>query len=197
MKRMEIAAFAFLFVGAGLVPAAAATKWNPVSDPHAISWIATDGSGAAIKGACSSFTADISFDPGDLADASVRVEIDTASCKTGEDQKDSYLPQKPWFDVSAYPKAVFTATKFTHEKGDDYVANGDLTLKGVSLPVTLPFTLELKGDTAHVTGQTVINRLNFGIGSGEMATSQVAGPNVTVNIDLRAARANGAEGTMQ
>ena len=65
------------------------------------------------------------------------------------------------------------------------------------MPVTLPFTLELKGDTAHVTGQTVINRLNFGIGSGEMATSQVAGPNVTVNIDLRAARANGAEGTMQ
>lgn len=193
MKRMKIAVIALLLAGSGLSPAAAATKWDPIADPQTISWIATDGSGAAVTGACADFTSDIAFDPDDLANAGVRVEIDTASCKTGEEEKDTYLPQETWFDVAGYPVAVFSATKFSHESGNDYVANGTLTLKGVSLPVTLPFTLELKGDAAHVTGKTVINRLNFGIGSGQMATSQVAGPNVTVMIDLHATRAKGGE----
>ena len=193
MNRMAIAVFALLLAGTCVWPATAATRWNPVSDPQTISWVATDGSGTAIKGACAAFTSDIAFDPDDLANASVRVEIDTASCKTGEEEKDTYLPQATWFDVASYPVAVFSATSFSHENGNDYVADGTLTLKGVSLPVKLPFALEIKGDTAHVTGKTVINRLNFGIGSGQMATSQVAGPNVTVAIDLRATRAKSGE----
>lgn len=193
MKRIAIVAFALLLAGTGAWPAIAATRWSPVFDPQAISWIATDGSGTAIKGACTQFTSDIAFDPDDLANARVRVEIDTASCRTGEEEKDAYLPQETWFDVASYPVAVFSATSFSHENGNDYVADGTLTLKGVSLPVKLPFALEIKGDTAHVTGKTVINRLNFGIGSGQMATSQVAGPNVTVAIDLRATRAKGME----
>ena len=92
MNRMAIAVFALLLAGTCVWPATAATRWNPVSDPQTISWVATDGSGTAIKGACAAFTSDIAFDPDDLANASVRVEIDTASCKTGEEEKDTYLP---------------------------------------------------------------------------------------------------------
>ena len=193
MRLIVTAASAFLFAAMMAASASAATKWNAVPDPNAISWVATDGSGSKIDGRCTKFNSDIAFDPDDLGHSHVRVEIDMASCRTGEAQKDTYLPQQAWFDIATFPVAVFQADSFKHEGGDKYVANGTLTLKGVSMPVALPFTLDRQGDTAHVTGETVISRLSFGVGNGDMASGQVAGPNVTIKIDLKAKSAGEAQ----
>ena len=193
MRLIGTAASAFLFAAIMASSASAVTVWNSIPDPNAISWVATDGSGSKIDGTCAKFNSDISFDPDDLGHSHVRVEIDMASCQTGEVQKDTYLPQQPWFDIATFPVAVFQAKSFKHEGGDKYVANGELTLKGVSMPIVLPFTLDRQGDTAHVTGETVVNRLNFGVGSGDMASAQVAGPNVTIKIDLKAKSAGASQ----
>ncbi len=169
-------------------PALAFTEWKAVPDPHAITWTGTQGANA-VSGGCTDFNADIVFDPADLATASVIVRIDTSTCRTGDAQKDAYLPQDVWFDVAGFPRAIFEARHFEHVSGDDYIANGTLSLKGITKPVSLPFTLTISGDTAHVVGTTTLQRLVFGIGEGsQLSAPTVAGPDVIVKIDLKATR---------
>lgn len=174
---------------AGLAtPALAVTEWQAVPDPQTITWSGTEANGP-LSGACSKFDADIKFDPTDLATAHVRVRIDTSNCLTGDTQKDTYLPQGAWFDVAAFPDAIFEARKFRRLDGDSYIADGSLTLKGITKDVTLPFALTIDGDTAHVTGETTLQRLAFGVGdSPQLAVPTVAGLDVLVKIDLKATR---------
>jgi polyisoprenoid-binding protein YceI len=170
-------------------PALAATKWAATPDPEAIAWSGRQGENAeAFTGHCANFAADIAFDPAALAASAVTVTIDMASCATGEAKKDQYLPMEGWFNVAGYPKAVFEAKHFRHAGGNKYVADGTLTLKGITKPVTLPFTLDITGDKAHVVGETVLQRLDFGVGGGQLSGSAVAAPDVKVAIDLHAVK---------
>jgi polyisoprenoid-binding protein YceI len=171
------------------VPAVAATKWSASPDPKAIAWSGAEGqNAAAFTGHCANFVADIAFDPAALETSAVKVTIDMASCTTGETKKDQYLPMEGWFDVAGYPKAVFEAKSFRHTGGNKYVADGTLTLKGMTKPVTLPFTLDIEGNKAHVVGETVLQRLDFGVGGGQLASSAVAALDVKVAIDLHAVK---------
>ena len=185
MIRVSVLAAALAIAA---TPALAVTQWVAQPDPHAISWEGTQG-GNALAGHCEKFTADIAFDPAALATSAVKVTIDTSACKTGDEQKDEYLPQQGWFNVSAFPNAIFEARSFRHEGGDKYVADGTLTLKGVTKKVELPFTLKIEGDTAHVVGETSLQRLAFGVGDGpQLSSPDVAGLDVKVKIDLSATK---------
>lgn len=66
----------------------------------------------------------------------VRVEVDVASLNTGSAQRDGHLKSADFFDVENHPKAVFTLTRFVRN-GDNVTAEGDLTVRGVTRPVTL------------------------------------------------------------
>jgi polyisoprenoid-binding protein YceI len=187
MIRCAILAAASILLSPAI--AAAVPLWTVERDAQAISWTGTQGAAGSFSGHCALFDAVIAFDPGDLAHSSVKVTIDAASCLTGDTQKDTYLPQEGWFNVAAFPKAVFEAHRFRHEGANRYVAEGALTLKGVTQPVNLPFTLDLAGDRAHVMGETTLQRLAFGVGEGDQLSSpDVAGPDVHVRIDIRALR---------
>ena len=50
--------------------------------------------------------------------------------------------------------------------GEGYEAVGEMTLKGVTRPLTLPFTLQIDGDTAEAEASFTIDRTRFGVGSG-------------------------------
>jgi len=185
MIRIVVALFASLILTS---PGFAASRWQVVPDAKTIAWQATQG-GGVFQGTCSVFNADVTFDPADLETSSVSVEIDMAKCLTGDKLKDSYLPQVPWFNVADFPHATFRAKHFRHIKGDAYVADGSLTLKGVTKPVSLPFTLSMEGPIAHVVGDTTLERLAFGVGSGpQLSAPSVAGPDVLIKIDLKATR---------
>ena len=189
MTRMMIRFLASVtFVLLAAFPAHAITRWQAVPDPQTITWTVMQG-GSELKGACSTFDSDIVFDPQDMTGAQVTVTIDTGSCRTGDSEKDTYLPQNVWFDVAGFPRATFDARSFEHLGGEQYVAHGKLTLKGVTQPLDLPFTLVISGDEAHVTGEAVLPRLDFGIGSGpQFSAASVVGLDVTVKIDLKAKR---------
>jgi len=173
---------------ANALPALAVTGWVADETPGTITWEGTDGGGTAFSGRCTAFIADIAFDTEALDASSVTVAIDMMSCLTGEAQKDEYLPAEGWFNVADYPKAVFEAKTFRHEGGNRYLAEGTLTLRGETNPVTLPFALDIDGGKAHVTGETVLNRLDFGVGAGQLASPEVAAPEVTVRINLTATK---------
>ena len=146
-------------------------------------------SGEAFSGSFGKWDSVIRFDPKNLAGSSVTTTIDMTSAVTGDEDRDESLPTAQWFAASTYAKATFAATKFKTLGGNRYQADGTLTLRGVSKPVSLPFTLTINGDVARMTSSINLNRLAFGVGTGEWASTTVVPANVRVDISLTARRA--------
>ena len=135
-----------------------------------------------------SWKTDIDFDPADLAHARAAVSIDMASEASDADELDSGLRGVFGFEVSKFPTAQFLATSFTHKSGNDYVATGRLSLKGVTKDVTLPFTLTIQGNQAHMKGSAVVIRTDYGIGQGTWSAPSPVAHEVTVTIDITATK---------
>jgi polyisoprenoid-binding protein YceI len=110
------------------------------------------------------WSARISFDPAKLENASASISIATSSAKTGDSYYDLTLPSEDWLDVASHPAATFVSTAFRQTGAGTYEVNGNLTIRGVSRPVTFPFELKSNGRDAKMTTALSINRLDFGIG---------------------------------
>ena len=138
-------AFAAVALGAGLFAAQAFAAPPSWTVDHAASNLGFKSSfnGMDFEGRFKRWDAQIAFDPKDLAGSRVNATIDMASATTGDSSRDSSLPSDDWFATNQYPKATFTAAGFKSLGGDRYEANGTLTIRGVSKPVALPFTLSL------------------------------------------------------
>jgi len=130
--------------------------------------------------------ADISFDPADLAHADVTVDL--GSEVSDEPEFDEGLRGPLGFQTSQFPSARFVTTAFTHKAGNDYVATGKLSLKGVTREVTLPFTLTIQGNQAHLKGSAVVIRTEYAVGTGTWAAPSPVAHEVTVNIDIVATK---------
>jgi polyisoprenoid-binding protein YceI len=145
--------------------------------------------GEAFSGAFRRWDADIRFDPSNLADSSVTATIDVASAATGNPDRDQALPTDTFLDAPAFPRATFVAHGFTALGPGRYQASGVLTLRGVSKPLVLPFTLAIQGAQARMAGQVAINRLAFGVGQGEFKATSAIPAAVTVSVAILARRA--------
>ena len=145
-------------------------------------------SGQAFTGTFRHWDAVIHFDPKDLAQSDVTATIDIASAATGSKDGDAELPDQDWFWTSHFPRATFTAHGFAPAGPGRYVANGTISIRGVSKPLTLPFTLAITGPVAKMHADVSLNRLVFGVGQGEWAATDTVPANVAVHIDLTARR---------
>lgn len=145
-------------------------------------------SGEPFEGRFGRWDAQIQFDPAQLAASKAVVTVDIASATTGDGTKDEYLPSDDWFSTRKFPTATFATRAIKSLGGNRYQAEGDLTLKGVSRPVTLPFTLAINGDVARMNGQVSLNRTVFGVGQGEFKSAETVPFDVVVVVDLTARR---------
>jgi cytochrome b561/polyisoprenoid-binding protein YceI len=145
--------------------------------------------GARNQGRFQSFTA--SFNP---AAGRLSVVIDMRSLTTGDSQRDGLLGGSGFFDVAQYPQSRFTATRI-EMTGGRYEAIGSLTLRGVTRPMTIPFTWRtatVQGrPVGYLSGQTVLRRLDFGVGQGQWHSTSWIGNDVTVSYSLVMAPASG------
>ncbi|CAN5122480.1 YceI family protein [soil metagenome] len=124
---------------------------------------------------------------------SVTAEIDVTSVNTGNEQRDAHLLAGDFFDAEKYPTATFTATG-VESSGDDYVLNGDFTVKGVTKPITL--ALEFNGvnpgmghgEVAGFEASVVLNRKDFGIDIDMPLETggAVVGDKVTITLEIEA-----------
>jgi polyisoprenoid-binding protein YceI len=69
--------------------------------------------------------------------SSVSVEVDAASVTTGNEQRDAHLHSSDFFEVQAHPKMTFRSTAFRPTGGTAFELEGDLSIRGVTRPVTL------------------------------------------------------------
>ncbi|MEO9130300.1 MAG: YceI family protein [Sphingomonas sp.] len=141
-----------------------------------------------VNGRFGKWKAAILFGPEALDTSSVSVTIDMASATTGVADTESALPGTDWFSVAGHPTATFKATRFRHLAGNRYEASGTLSLRGVSRPLKLPFTLSIAGDVATMTGTATIDRTVFGVGQGEWTATSDLPAAVTVSVAIKADR---------
>jgi polyisoprenoid-binding protein YceI len=146
--------------------------------------------GQTFTGTFRRWSAQIAFDPKALGASKAVVTINVASAATGDADRDQALPTDDWLASSKFAQATFVTRDFRDLGGGKYAADGDLTIRGVKKPVTLPFTLAISGDTAKMSGAMVLNRTAFGVGQGQWKTGEVVDTKVTVNVALTAHRAH-------
>jgi polyisoprenoid-binding protein YceI len=186
MKRFA-ATGAIVFLTVAASPAWAA-RWNVDYAKSHIAFV-VDWSGQPLKGEFKNWKADIDFDSTDLSHARADVTIQTSSASTGDNEIDGALQGDLGFGTAAFPAARFQTAAITAKGQNRYEAAGQLTIKGVSRPLALPFTLTFSGNGAHMVGTTHLLRTDFNVGGGEYAKDKPVSHDVTVSIDLRAAKA--------
>jgi polyisoprenoid-binding protein YceI len=180
---VAIAAGLSLIASAAL--AQTAPKWA-VDPDHSQLVFESSAEGAAFEGRFQTWDADIHFDPKQLAQSKVVVTVDTGSAVTGDSSRDQSAHSSDWFSSAVFPKATFSANSFKDLGSGKYEADGDLTIRGVSKPVSLPFTLSINGDQATMTGETSLDRTLFGVGQGEYGGPDIVPVDVTVKVSIQA-----------
>ena len=124
---------------------------------------------------------------------SVTAEIAVASINTGNEQRDAHIKSADFFEVEKYPTATFTSTG-VRANGDDYVLDGEFTLKGVTKPVSLALEFNGvnpgmgQGEVAGFEASVVLNRKDFGVDLDlPLETGgTVVGDKVTITLDIEA-----------
>ena len=142
--------------------------------------------GAATTGSFGRFTADIDFTATRSPGGRFDVRIEMASADTLDKERNDQLRTTDLFNVAQFPQARYMATQFT-AKGEGFEAQGQLTLRGVTLNVPLAFTFQpsANGRTAALTGATTIKRLAFGVGQGEWKSTEWISDDVQVSFTLQ------------
>ena len=118
------------------------------------------------------FTGTVNYDAADPSKSTVQFTAKMTSVDTGVAGRDNHLRTKDFFEVETHPEMTFKSTSVT-KKGKGWVLNGDLTMKGVTKPVSIPFDVtgfipagERSGAKIGITGEATINRRDFGVTYG-------------------------------
>ena len=130
------------------------------------------------------FEPSIKFDPAHPETTRIDVTIDLASADSAQEERDSALLTPEWFDVAKFPQANFAASAATAKADGSFDAKAKLSLRGVSRDMAFPFTWTREGDRAHLRAQVTLDRLAFGLGSGEWADAEWVGHSVVVDVDV-------------
>jgi polyisoprenoid-binding protein YceI len=121
---------------------------------------------STVHGRFTDVSGTILFDEKVPENSSVTAVIKTASVNTDNATRDKHLNTPEFFDTAKYPEMKFQSTSVRKVGGDKYVAVGNLTIRDVSKPVEIPFTLSagkgMKGEARlGVEGTFEVNRFDY------------------------------------
>lgn len=145
---------------------------------------------AWVEGRFKDFEGTIHYDDKDVTKSSVEFTAKAASIDTGVEARDKHLRTADFFEVEKYPTLSFKSTRVERKGKDAYVLHGDLTMKGVTKAVQLPFKLagavkDQRGNTRFgVEAQAALNRRDFGINFGNALPEGGLNVGNEVNITL-------------
>ena len=122
-----------------------------------------------VKGHFDRFNSELDINPEDLSGGSIQFEVEIASINTNNEDRDNHLRSADFFDAETHPTMKFVATDIKNVDDDEYKITGDLSIRGVTKPVT--FDAEYNGKGTNPWGVEVvafeadgkINRKDFGL----------------------------------
>ena len=122
-----------------------------------------------VRGRFSDFEGTIDYNESDPERSSVNLTVDAASVDTNEHDRDNHLRSADFFDVETFPKLTFSNHSITRKGDSRFDVVGDLTIHGVTKPVTFDVTLLGKAkdpwgnERIAFEADATINRKDFGL----------------------------------
>ncbi len=142
---------------------------------------------ATTRGCFKKLRGQLHIDEQNPASSWVEAEVDAASIDTRNLLRDTHLRSNSFFAVKKYPTISFWSTHVEHTGGSAYKVTGNLTLLGITKPIT--FDVDYSGQStgfdtrASLTARATMNRDDFGLGRGMMVQS-AAGKTATIEVAL-------------
>lgn len=179
------------FLALALAPRAEAREWT-IDNHHTQAVFSIGHIVGNVTGFFNQFGGVI-LDPDLPRGGMIDIEIRVDSVYTGVKQRDDHLRTADFFDVAKFPLMHFTSTKIVPMGDGWYEAHGALTIKDVTKPIVLPFTLtepvpypqmpgmecqDVRGFSAHYS----LNRLDFGVGDGKFLKMGIVDDAVGINL---------------
>lgn len=137
------------------------------------------------------FTGEVNFDSKDVSKSTVAFKAMTTSVDTGVPGRDKHLRTADFFEVEKYPEMTFASTK-VEKKGKGWMVTGNLTMRGVTKQVKIPFEIagwlpasERSGMKMGIAGETTINRRDFGVNWGTNLPSGIPAVSDDVRVVLQ------------
>jgi polyisoprenoid-binding protein YceI len=126
----------------------------------------------------------IAFDPAKLATSKIEATADVNTINTDNDMRDEHLKKDDYFDVEKYPKMSLSSVSFKKNSGNAFTGQFNITIKGITKPVEVPFTYATAATGNLFKGSFKINRKDFKIGGNSMTMSD----DVTINFEAEATK---------
>ena len=141
-----------------------------------------------VRGSFNDFTGTVTVPESGISGAEAKVTINASSIDTRNADRDGHLKSNDFFDMETYPEITFNSTKIAPNGDGGVDVTGDLTIKGTTKSVTVPFTYEgtatdpFGNQRAGFEGSTVIQRSDFGLSWN--ATLETGGVLVSEKVTL-------------
>jgi len=147
-----------------------------------------------VRGRFTDFDGMVEFDEQDPERSTVTVSIEAASVDTGDATRDTHLRTSDFFDAEEFPTLTFRNTKVTKTGENTFDVMGDLTIRGVTKPVTLHMTFLGKArdpwgnERVGFEGELKINRKDYGLmWNAALETGGfLVGDEVKINLQIQA-----------
>ncbi|MBS0375744.1 MAG: YceI family protein [Proteobacteria bacterium] len=188
MNRHWPRAFGVLVLAAATGTAGAAPTYTVVPAQSSLSFIGTQ-QGEKFTGVIRDFDARIAFGTADLAGSRLEVAMRLKSIDSKSPDRDQAIATTDWFDVAKYPVATFR-TLAIRATPTGAVGDAELTIKGHTQRLAFPFAWKAAADGgATLDARVTLDRLDFGLGTGEWADESMVGRKVEVVVHLTLAPA--------
>jgi polyisoprenoid-binding protein YceI len=171
-----------------LFSAAAATETYVADPAHSSVQFGVRHFFSKVTGSFGKFEATIVVDRETMEKSSIKATVDVNSINTNEPKRDTHLKSADYFDAAKFPNMTFASTAWKKTGENEYDVTGDLSLHGVTKPVTLKvkslgFGPGMKGvQLSGWEAKGTIKRSEFGITSGAPAV----GDDVEIEINVEA-----------
>jgi polyisoprenoid-binding protein YceI len=152
------------------VPALAPiTKWVLDPENSSVTFVVKHANFTNVRGMFQQPSGTVVLDEATPANSNVTATIDVKSITTGVEERDTHLKGPDFFDAAKYPQITFVSTGVTKSSDTAYVVTGNLTMRGVTKPVTLAVTASppfqhFGSIRRGIEATTLVNRQDFGVG---------------------------------
>ncbi|WP_051481689.1 YceI family protein [Paraburkholderia nodosa] len=137
-----------------------------------------------VEGRFNHFTADVRFDPANVAASSAKLDVEVASFDLGAPEYNKEVAGDEWFDASHFPHATFVSTQIKSGANGAFTVAGKLTIKGKTTDVVVPVQYRKDGANQVFDGTLPIKRLAYGIGSGEWKDTSIVADDVQIKFHI-------------
>lgn len=187
--------FLVLLMMAILQPLSAAERFEVDLSHSSIDFYVKHMVISTVRGEFRDFSGIIYYDASDITKTAAEITIQTASIFTDNTKRDKHLKSADFFDVEKYPTITFKS-KRVEQRDDGYIMIGDLTIRGVTKEVEIPFRVngtivDNWGNTRlGMEGALTINRMDYGVSWSKTLDSGglVVSNEVEIKINIEAIR---------